>query len=252
MKKLVLILIFLLAPNVANASDINKIIDKTTVYLMNNWDSDKSLKGIYPPQVITTNTGTKVYGGCGDYKTGIDVGGSYYCPATHTIVLDPKQLKSFVKYFGNSSIAFVIAHEFAHALQQGLEIEYEKPHSELQADCLAGYFIQKGNEELGVTRESILEMASAAYAIGSDSHGTGAQRAYALLSGMGRVDSTCSMASIDKLVENEIDDPLYKTFSKTRGSGRSVDLEPTPYKKDAAGLLGVNLKGLSNKTKFKF
>ena len=49
----------------------NKIIDKTTVYLMNNWDSDKSLKGIYPPQVINTNTGTKVYGGCGDYKTGI-------------------------------------------------------------------------------------------------------------------------------------------------------------------------------------
>ena len=146
-------MIFLLAPNAANASDINKIIDKTTVYLINNWDSDKSLKGIYPPQVITTNTGTKVYGGCGDYKTGIDVGGSYYCPATHTIVLDPKQLKSFVKYFGNSSIAFVIAHEFAHALQQGLEIEYEKPHSELQADCLAGYFIQKGNEELGVTRE---------------------------------------------------------------------------------------------------
>ena len=105
MKKLILILIFLLAPNAVNASDINKIIDKTTVYLMNNWDSDKSLKGIYPPQVITTNTGTKVYGGCGDYKTGIDVGGSYYCPATHTIVLDPKQLKSFVKYFGNSSIA---------------------------------------------------------------------------------------------------------------------------------------------------
>ena len=69
---------------------------------------------------------------------------------------------------------------------------------------------------------------------------------------MGRVDSTCSMASIDKLVENEIDDPLYKTFSKTRGSGKSVDLEPTPYKKDAAGLLGVNLKGLSNKNKFKF
>ena len=95
-------------------------------------------------------------------------------------------------------------------------------------------------------------MASAAYAIGSDSHGTGAQRAYALLSGMGRVDSTCSMTSIDKLVKNEIDDPLYKTFSKTRGSGRSVDLEPTPYKKDAAGLLGVNLKGLTNKTKFKF
>tara|TARA_Y100000766_G_scaffold276922_1_gene281643 strand:- start:5 stop:763 length:759 start_codon:yes stop_codon:yes gene_type:complete len=252
MRKFILILIFIIFPNTANASDINHIIDKTTVYLMNNWDSDKSLKGIYPPQVVTTNIGTKVYGGCGDYKTGIDVGGSYYCPATHTIVLDPKQLKSFVKYFGNSSIAFIIAHEFAHALQQGLEIEYEKPHIELQADCLAGHFIQKGNKELGINRENILEMAYAAYSIGSESHGSGSQRAYALLSGMGRVDLTCSKASIDKLVKNEIDDPLYKKFSKTRGSGKSVDLAPTPYKKDAAGLLGVNLKSLSKKTKYRF
>ena len=155
------------------------------------------------------------------------------------------------------ALAFTTAHEYAHHIQKTIygSLDRERMNIlkiELQADCLAGYFIQKGNEELGVTRESILEMASAAYAIGSDSHGTGAQRAYALLSGMGRVDSTCSMASIDKLVENEIDDPLYKTFSKTRGSGKSVDLEPTPYKKDAAGLLGVNLKGLSNKTKFEF
>ena len=252
MHLLVLFFIFLIFPKSAEANEVNQIIDKTTVYLMNNWASDKNLKKLYPPQVVTTNIGTKVYGGCGDYKSGIDVGGSYYCPYTHTIVLDPKQLKSFIKYFGNSSVAFVIAHEFAHALQDELEIKYEKPQSELQADCLAGYFIQKGNKELGVTRENILEMASAAYAIGSESHGTGAQRAYALLSGMGVVDSTCSLASIDKLVKNEIDDPLYKTFSKTRGSGKSVDLEPTPYKKDAEGLLGINLKILSKKIKYKF
>jgi len=43
MKKLILILIFLLAPNAANASDINKIIDKTTVYLMNNWDNPEEI-----------------------------------------------------------------------------------------------------------------------------------------------------------------------------------------------------------------
>ena len=133
MKKLILILIFLLSPNTANANDINKIIDKTTVYLMNNWDSDKSLKGIYPPQVVTTNEGTKVYGGCGDYKSGIDVGGSYYCPATHTIVLNPKQLKNFVKYFGNSSIAFVIAHEF-----HDFSIRYLLFHDIMQFDFLKG------------------------------------------------------------------------------------------------------------------
>ena len=60
MRKYILILIFIFFPNAVNASEINKIIDKTTVYLMNNWDSDKSLKEIYPPQVVTTNEGTKV------------------------------------------------------------------------------------------------------------------------------------------------------------------------------------------------
>ena len=69
---------------------------------------------------------------------------------------------------------------------------------------------------------------------------------------MGRVDSSCSFESINKLVEGKINDPLYKAFKKTRGSGKEIDLDYSPYKKDAAGLLGVNLKGLSNKTKFKF
>ena len=77
MRKFILILIFILFPNVVNASEINNILDKTPVYLMNNWDSDESLKEIYPAQVITNNEGTRVDGGGGDYKSGIHVGGSY-------------------------------------------------------------------------------------------------------------------------------------------------------------------------------
>ena len=67
-------------------------------------------------------------------------------------------------------------------------------------------------EELGTTRESILEMASAAYAIGGETQGE--SKSLCTLSGMGRVDSTCSIASIDKLVEGKINDPLYKAFTK--------------------------------------
>ena len=91
-----------------------------------------------------------------------------------------------------------------------MEIRLQDPNHELQADCLAGYFIQKGNKELGVTRENILEMSSVAYSIGDKTHGTGAQRTYALLSGMGRVDADCSYASIEKLVKGDIDDPFIK------------------------------------------
>ena len=252
MKLLLAIFSILIFPYEAKASRIPELIEKTTVYLIKNWNDDKNLKNWFPPQVITVPRGTKLFGGgCKGSNEGFDVAGSYYCPADHTIILDPVQLKTFIKAFGNSSVAYVVAHEFAHALQNALKIRLKAPNHELQADCLAGYFIQKGNKELGVTRENILEMSSVAYAIGDKTHGTGAQRAYALLSGMGRVDADCSYSSIDKLVKGDIDDPLYKAFTKTRGSGKSVDLESTPYKKDASGLLGINLKNSKIDSRFK-
>ncbi len=247
------IILLLFLPTKVRASNISDLIDKTTVYLIETWTSDKNLKDWYAPQVITVQSGTKLYGGgCKGANSGIDVAGSYYCDPNHTIILDANELEAFVKVFGNASIAYVISHEFAHALQNALGVDLKNPNHELQADCLAGYFINRGNKELGITREGILEMSSAAYAIGSKTHGTGAQRAYALLSGMGRVDSSCSFESINKLVEGKINDPLYKAFKKTRGSGKEIDLDYSPYKKDAAGLLGINLKGINKIQKYKF
>ena len=252
-KSVLTVILLLLLPTKVKASNISDLINKTTVYLIETWNSDKNLKDWYAPQVITVQRGTKLYGGgCKGANSGIDVAGSYYCDPNHTIVLDSDELKAFIKVFGNASIAYVISHEFAHALQNALGVDLKNPNHELQADCLAGYFINRGNKELGITREGILEMSSAAYSIGSKTHGTGAQRAYALLSGMGRVDSSCSLQSINKLVEGKINDPLYKAFKKTRGSGKNVDLESSTYKKDAAGLLGINLKSLSPKIKYKF
>ena len=251
--KLLLAIFILIFPYEAKASNIPDLIEKTTVYLIKTWNDDENLKNWFPPQVITVPSGTRLFGGgCKGSNEGFDVAGSYYCPPDHTIVLDPVQLKTFIKAFGNSSVAYVVAHEFAHALQNALEIRLQDPNHELQADCLAGYFIQKGNKELGVTRENILEMSSVAYSIGDKTHGTGAQRTYALLSGMGRVDADCSYASIEKLVKGDIDDPLYKAFTRTRGSGKSIDLESSPYKKDASGLLGINLKTSKVNPKFRF
>ena len=253
MKLLLVIFSILIFPYEAKASSLPELIEKTTVYLIKTWNDDKNLKNWFPPQVITVPRGTKLFGGgCKGSNEGFDVAGSYYCPADHTIILDPVQLKTFIKAFGNSSVAYVVSHEFAHALQNALKIRLKAPNHELQADCLAGYFIQQGNKELEITRESILEMSSVAYAIGDKTHGTGAQRAYALLSGMGRVDADCSSASIEKLVKGDINDPLYKAFTRTRGSGKSVDLESSPYKKDATALLGINLKKSKVDSRFKF
>ncbi len=206
---------------------------------MKNWRTDETLQKLYPPQVLSVPKGTKVYGGCGEQIMGDDVGGSYFCPYTHTVILDTEQLKAFYDAFGSSSVSYVIAHEFSHALQSEFEISLEDPNHELQADCMAGVFIAQGSKELDITREDTLSMAQAAYVIGDKTHGTGAQRAFALMGGMGRVDFDCKSSSIEKLVNNEITHPLYKELTRTRSGTGGINLSPTPFPKTAKGSLGI-------------
>ena len=84
------------ASNFAKITGHNKYesIEKTTQYLMKNWRSDETLQKLFPPQVLSVPKGTTVYGGCGEHMMGDDVGGSYYCPYTHTVILDKSQLKA--------------------------------------------------------------------------------------------------------------------------------------------------------------
>ncbi len=64
-----------------------------------------------------------------------------YCTKNHTIYLTPQDVKRFYK-FGDAALAFVIAHEYGHAMQQyGKFMPINGMMSELQADCLAGYYI---------------------------------------------------------------------------------------------------------------
>ena len=209
------ILIFSLAlissfPSVASANVFDKIknakvfeqIEQTTAFLIRAWESNKDIKG-RPPQVIPISGESTVYGGCGSYITGSEVGGSSYCAATNTIFLVPSQLKYFEEEFGASAVAYVVAHEFAHAVQYAYEIRLPTPNHELQADCLAGVFIKEGSEELGITRADTLAMAKVAYSIGDPTHGSGEQRAYALSSGMGIIDGSCKSENIKLLVEGK-------------------------------------------------
>ncbi len=240
LKRFFLPLLALLCIPVAAKAGLEKTIEDTTQYLIKNWMADEELSTSYPPpQVLAVPEGTTVYGGCGEYMVGDDVGGSSYCPPTHTIFLVPEELKLFNKTFGPSSVAYVIAHEFSHALQQALEIDLENPNHELQADCIAGALIADGSEELNITRENVLLMADAAYAIGSDSHGTGAQRAYSLLSGMGVADSSCEPKQIQKIVNNDINDPLFQSLRSERSASSSTDLRKTPYPKTISESLGL-------------
>ena len=216
-------------------TNIYTYIDSTTIFLNAQWDKDEDLKKILrPPQILPIAGDAKVYGGCGDYSIGAEVGGSSYCPRTHTIFLVPEQLKYFADEFGPSAVAFVVAHEYAHAVQTAYGIlgTLKDPAFELQADCIAGAFIKEGSKEIGITRQDTLDMANLAYAIGDPTHGTGAQRKYALSAGMGIIDYGCTNKEMEDLGDNKVDTSIVST---KRSIDSNLDLNLTPYPKTIVG-----------------
>ena len=159
--------IFAISQKTAQATIYDQI-DGATRYLIGNWTRDKSLKKMKPPQVLPLAKDSRVYGACGENQIhGDDVGGSAYCPYTHTIYLVPDQLQHFHDAFGPASVAYVVAHEFGHAIQYAVDIKISGAAQELQADCIAGIFIQEGSKKLGISRNEVIQMAQAAYSIGS-------------------------------------------------------------------------------------
>lgn len=222
-----------------SAPTITNVVNTTASFLIKDWITDPDFKEYHPPQVIPITQGTKIFGACGKTVTGHEVGGSSYCPSTHTIYLVPEQLKVFYDTFGPSSIAYVIAHEFGHAIQKRYDDIDGGAEKELQADCLAGVLIDTGSKELGITREDTIQMAQAAYAIGDPTHGTGAQRTYALLSGMGVFKSGCTNKEMLSLLNNQVRDPAYKELTRTRSGSGSIDINSTPYPKSLGKALGL-------------
>ncbi len=223
----------------AQPSPVLQAVDRTTRYLILNWRGDPLLKKMPPPQVLPLSAGSKVYGACGEAMQGHEVAGSSYCGTTHSIYLVPEQLQAFNQAFGPSAVAYVVAHEFGHAIQTAFRVTLRGRSRELQADCLAGLVIRSGSRELEISRENVLAMAQAAYAIGSDTHGSGTQRAYALLAGMGVVNASCESAVMESLAGGRIQDPVLRQLSQQRSGGSRPDIEKTPYPKTLQSALGI-------------
>ncbi len=227
---------------IAHAASLNQSVEIFGSYVLYHWRKDPKLKQFNPPQIITNiQSDTKILGGCVSNSNGriaTDVGGTSYCPRSNTIYVVQEQLEPFYKHFGPASIAYVIAHEYGHYLQNIFDIPYKKAVSELQADCLAGSILGQGADELEITMRDIINMSQAAYTIGSESHGSSAQRAYAVYSGFGlSPEITCSTADMNRLSSNQITDPVFKKMASQR-SADGVDLnKPQTHLKSISGSL---------------
>jgi hypothetical protein len=220
--------------NVPAAEAKNKVlqvVDQTTKFLITNWIKDDELKKVDSPQVIPLAAGSKVYGACGKKIKGFEVGGSGYCSTTHTIYLVPEELQAFYQAFGPSAAGYVVAHEFGHAIQAAYRFGLARPAQEFQADCLAGMLIRSGVQELGLIRDNVLAMAHASYSIGGNSHGSGAQRSYGLLSGMGVLKASCESSAMQELGDGKNKDTHYLAPSQQRSGGNTLDKSQTLYPK---------------------
>ena len=136
---------------------------------------------------------------------------AFYCPAGDFIAWDESGL--LIPYYvraGDFAAAFVLAHEFGHAMQARLpRRERLTVLSELQADCFAGawsrHVQERGLLDAGDLDEATLAVFTARDLPGTDftdpsAHGTGFERTRAFTDGYEDGPKACSPSNQEWLV----------------------------------------------------
>jgi uncharacterized protein len=113
-----------------------------------------------------------------------------YCKIDHSIYISTDMVARAYRY-GDAALAYILGHEYAHAMQNVHGINNNRgPVSELQADCLAGFYMA-AMPNVVFDRRDVQEISAFAYSLGDnnvwsqDHHGTPAQRMRAVQIGLG-------------------------------------------------------------------
>lgn len=143
---------------------------------------------VSPPSFRVALRGEVIPSGCISRPMDSTVYGSHYCPATQTIVLEIAQLENIRRRYGSGGVAYVVAHEYAHFMQDYADILLPKPYQELHADCIAASLLLGGGghavRTLGINADDARAMAATAFASGGGTtHGTSEQRLQAVAHG---------------------------------------------------------------------
>lgn len=117
------------------------------------------------------------------------ISGSIYCNRNNTIYITRQHIQMAYQH-GDAALAYILAHEYAHAVQTvGRFRPRNITATELQADCLAGYYMGV-IPNVTFDRQDIQEIATLAHRIGdyeynhAQHHGTPQQRTQAVLTGL--------------------------------------------------------------------
>ncbi len=116
------------------------------------------------------------------------VSGSMYCVRNNTIYITTQHIRMAYQY-GDAALAYIIAHEYSHAIQIAGRFRPKNITAiELQADCLAGYFMGV-MPDVTFDLADVEQIATLAHQIGdyefnnAQHHGTPQERARAVLIG---------------------------------------------------------------------
>ena len=116
------------------------------------------------------------------------ISGTLYCTRNNTIYITTQHIRMAYQY-GDAALAYILAHEYAHAAQTvGGFLPRNITAVELQADCLAGFYMG-AMPDVTFDLQDIEQIAQIAYAVGDyefnnrQHHGTPKQRANAVLRG---------------------------------------------------------------------
>jgi predicted metalloprotease len=205
------------SPPQARAADpatIASLLDGTLTSVDAYWHETLAAAGRPAPSVrhVWVVPGTQVGTGCGVQASDT---AAFYCPADDTIYVSqafagalydgalaglPGQKAGFGRAAGDFAVAYVVAHEYAHNVQQESGVLAGRARAmpaELNADCLAGTWMRWEYGQGRLDPGDLQEALDAALAVGDfdllnpQHHGTPQERREALQTG---VDSGSTQA----------------------------------------------------------
>jgi len=161
----------------------------------------------YPPAIFTSYT-TTIQTGCGP----VEPINAVYCGADHGIYYDSNLLQNILDNVGDYAAAAIIAHEWAHLVQNLIGIlgaGFPTVVTELQADCLTGiYTISVDNRGL-LDFGDIDEAARVLFEFGDElpllhpqAHGSPEMRHEAFVSGFTLGFEGCSIEAVANRIDN--------------------------------------------------
>jgi predicted metalloprotease len=128
-----------------------------------------------------------------------------YCSAGDFIAYDVNWAVREFRDIGDAFLFYLLGHEYAHAVQMRLGIQYEYTiQQELQADCMAGAYIGDSVRSKALTLDDgdIDELKNGLLSVGDDpdqpwfapgSHGTAQQRTKSFFSGYEKSLAACDL-----------------------------------------------------------